>query len=235
MNPPFPLLVCKPGEKQPMEASKWLNCQVLLDEHEMQSLFSALDPFHIFLTGVVVKPGEGEISQKAFLECYAEYVQALRNGQVPLEKSYRPYFSASLTIDPQGLFAVDAGERQIIRVARPAIQLQSHMMGYSKVDGKFRSMILGKDTFLWGIQFSYPQLYHDLTLKEALKVDDSPAFPNTKIFRQLQRWMREATIPTPFLVNGTIINVPARLGKRCLSWINQHPQLTTHHLKIVFQ
>jgi hypothetical protein len=63
-------------------------------------------------------------------------------------------------------------------------------------------------------------------------VKETPSFPNTVLFHQIQRWMRGATIPTPFLVDGKGVNVPLRLGKRCLSWINTHAQLKAKGIRV---
>ena len=106
-------------------------------------------------------------------------------------------------------------------------------MDYSEHDGKFRPMVFGLDSVTWGLQFSYPQLFMDGRTKEAFAVVESEEFPNTALFHQLQRWMRQNTLPTPFLVDGKRVNSPIRLGKACLPWINRHPQLAPKHLQVL--
>jgi len=63
-------------------------------------------------------------------------------------------------------------------------------------------------------------------------VRESSEFPNTALYRSVQRWMRAHTIPTPFHVNGKKINVPMRLGKKCLPWISEHCQLKEKGIKV---
>lgn len=215
----------KPNE-QPMQASKWLDVQALVDGDEMSLLLEALSSPYLFMTGCVCKEGEASVSKATFLEAYGRYIQALKGGLMPDEKEFRPLFSAAMTVTPDVLYAVPVeGQRHILRVSKPAVQMQFHRLGYSTADDKFRAMAFGSNSIYWGLQFTYPQLYQDLSTHEVFHVDESNAFPNTVLFRTLQRWMRQHTIPTPFLVRGQRVNVSMRLGKNCLSWINQHPQL----------
>lgn len=209
-----------------MEVSKWLEIQVLLSAEEMETLFthlnSALGAFHIYLTGVVTALGEGEVPQGAFLESYRLYVMALQSGQLP---GNGEYFSSVFSLSPDLLSILKVGDnRQLRRLIKPSVQLQPHSMGYSQEDGKFYSMVYGPDSIAWGVQFSYPQLFLDPATKEVLKVTESPEFPNTVFFRHMQRWVRHHTIPTPLQTPGGPVNLPVRLGKQCLSWINRHPQ-----------
>lgn len=210
-----------------MEASKWLEIQALLAPEEMQTLFthlnSTLGPVHIYRTGVVTPTGEGEVAQDQFLNAYANYGNALKQGLMP--ETDRALFSSVLSLSPHILNVMKIGEnRQLQRLVRPSVQLQSHSMGYSEEDGKFYSMVFGPESITWGLQFSYPQLFLDPDTKDIHKVGETPDFPNTALFRHIQRWIRHHTIPTPMQTPRGSINLPVRLGKECLSWINHHPQ-----------
>lgn len=209
-----------------MRASKWLSCQLLLDDGEMESLLQSLPPFRIYIVSCLCPAGKSELSQADFLACYRTYVHALKQGLLPDEATYRHIFSTAFTTTPHSLFVVSAEHNQeLMRIAEPVVQLQNHYLAYSTADGKFRAMTFGNDHITWGIQFSYPQLFQDPVTQDALQVDISDRFPNTQLFRQIQHWMRQHTVPTPFIVNGQKINIPMRLGKDCFSWINHHPQL----------
>jgi hypothetical protein len=52
------------------------------------------------------------------------------------------------------------------------------------------------------------------------------------LFRKIQLWSREATRATPFVLEGKRINVPIRIGKNCLSWIGNHPQLQSQNIGV---
>lgn len=217
-----------------LQASKWFKVQLLADTAEVESLFTALEDFKLFLCGAVVPKGGGEVTQEAFLAIYDQYINALKRGEIPPESLYRQMFSAVLNKDPEALFHIPVGsERELVRLAKPVIQMQPHSMDYSSFDGKFRPMVYGLESIVWGIQFSYPQLFLNPETKEPLTVNDDPFFPNTPLFKNLQRWVRNHSIPTPFLVEGKKINVPIRLGKRCLPWINKHPQLQLKDIQVV--
>ena len=164
--------------------------------------------------------------KNAFLAHYKSYIEELKSGRSPDPMNYRPLFSPAMTTTTEALFTIPIGvNQQIVRICKPIIQLQAHQINYSSVDGKFHPMVFGPDSISWGVQFSYPQLYQDPVTKEVTSVKDGDAFPNTPLFHTLQKWMRQHTVPTPFLVDGKAINVPMRLGKECFSWIDSHPQL----------
>lgn len=217
----------------PLEASKWLSSQVLIDADEMLELFKTLNPFYIYLTGQITKKGEGRISQATFLECYRKYIADLQQGIIPEEAQFRHLFSAVFTVTPDVLCSMPIqGDQQMMRNVRPVVQLQSHRMDYSSADHKFRSMTFGADSIFWGLQFSYPQLCRNSETKQVEEVEETEEFPNTHLFRLLQRWVRHNTTPTPFLVAGQRINASMRLGKQCYKWINRHPQLLQKGLRV---
>lgn len=230
----MPLQQAERGESA-LQASKWNQVQMLIDANEMHALFDSLGSFSIYLAGALCLEGQEQISKATFLQTYASYVDALKHGEIPSEKAYRSFFSAVFTLDSSHLFqqAVNVPGKSLIRVAKPCIQLQMLRLTYSDTDAKFRAMLFGADGIHWGLQFAYPQLYMDGMTKEIWHVKESDTFPNTTLFRLLQRWARKATIPTPFLVGKQKTNTPMRLGKECLSWINTHPQLKAKGIAVL--
>ena len=179
--------------------------------------------------------GQEIISQKAFLDVYQHYIDAIKKGENPTDPRVRPYFSAVFTTSLESLYAVKVNEDKcLVKVQQPVVQLQAHRFDYSLADGTFRSMVMGSDSIQWGIQYSYPHLYQDENF-QVLTVRDGPQFPNTSLFKKLQQWVRSQTIATPFEVDGKRVNVPIRLGKQCLSWINTHFQLRAKALRVVVQ
>lgn len=222
-----------PQPEPPMQASKWLSIPVLIDREEMESLFEALGSFYIYEVSQVQSEGKEIMPAKDFLQVYEKYIQALKQGEIPAETLYRAVFSSIFTASTDPLYALQLPNgKHLIRVSKPVIQLQPNSIDYSPHDGKFRSGVFSLHSVLWGIQFSYPQLYLDPISKQPFKVVENEEFPNTRLFHILQRWIREHTIPTPFLVEGKIVNVPIRLGKKCLEWIRHHPQLAKKNLQI---
>lgn len=222
------------SDHHPLQASKWISVPVLLDSTEMERLLNHLNGFWMFQVSGVVGKNEGYIERSAFLRAYAEYIDALKDGKKPQEAHYRNYFSCVMTVDANALYVLQASENQyLIKIAKPVVQLQALRIDYSQVDGKFRTMVHGSESILWGIQFSYPQLCLDPDTLDVMQVKEGNAFPNTKLFRTLQLWVRRNTVPTPFIVNGEVVYVPVRLGKESFRWINCHPQLIAKHLHVL--
>jgi len=207
--------------------------RVLLHAAEMDRLFESLSSFRLYVPGSLVPRGQGQIDPSVFLQVYREYCHALQGGVIPPEAHYRRLFSTLWTVSEEALNISPIGENEeLIRPSRPVIQLRPHRFNYSHFDGQFRSMVLGGDSITWGIQFSYPHLVQDPTTQDIETVSETPQFPNTRLFRELQRWIRDNTIPTPFIVNGQRSNAPIRLGKNCMSWINHHPELREQAIRV---
>lgn len=237
-------------KEQPLEASKWIHVQALLEPREMANLFDLLNhpppsgqstdqylddqsQLFLFQCGSVSPRDQINSSSADFLQRYTDYIDVLKSGEIPSLASLQPWFSMVLTASTDALFTIHVGQnQQIMRVARPVIQMQAGTIDYSPVDKKFRSMVFGQDNISWGIQFSYPHIFQDPVTREIHTVTEDPEYPNTKLFHSLQKWMRQHTIPTPFYAEGSLINVPMRLGKSCLPWINRHPQLLLKGISI---
>jgi len=210
-------------EEPQYQASKWQQLQLVVEPSELDALFQQLGDVSLFRLGGIFEAGEEEISSSEFLSRYSTYIDRLKNGELP---DKFPWSAAALTIDCQSLYLVQvAGGKQMVGIRRPVIQVQEHFFDYSHDDHKFRSMVYGTECVTWGIQFSYPQLFTDPETSAVCNVLTGSGFPNTALFREIQRWIRKKTVPTPFIVDGQKINSPIRLGKECFSWINRHPGL----------
>lgn len=216
-----------------LQASKWQKCPLLIDVDEMRELLAVLGEFWMVQISGVIPIGQEIISHEAFLDAYQHYILALKQGEQATDSRLRSYFSSVWTTFLEALYTVPVNEKaHLVKVQQPVIQLQAHRFDYSLADQTFRSMVLGVDSIQWGVQFSYPHLYQDENLN-VFTVREGEQFPNTTLFKRLQKWVRDKTIATPFEVGGKRVNVPIRLGKQCLSWINTHPQLQTKGLRVV--
>lgn len=233
MNKLPELRISSASQEVPLQASKWLSSQMLINFDEMKALLDSLGTFYLYSTGSIVSHGSEGYSKEEFLAFYKEYAETLQNGQIPDEAKFRKPFSSVLTLTPDVLYSIPVeNDKMLVRIAKPVVQLQAHRMDYSRAEGKFRSMTFGGDSITWGIQCSYPQLYQDGKTKEIHTVDSGIDCPNTPLFRSVQLWVRNNTIPTPFLVDGQKLHIPVRIGKQCLPWINNHPQLIKKGLQV---
>ena len=220
-----------------MQVSKWLDVAALIDVAEMEAMKSALPPFSIYYNGSVVDKGKEKISWEEFIRVYGEYVQALKEGKMPSESICRPLFSSVWTIDDSSVLLTETPTGQVIpRPWQPVVQLQFHRISISDVDGKVRSMVFGKDTIFWGIQWSFPQLYMHPETREIIKLVQNDANGNFGFFKELQRWMRHHTEPAVFMIKGEKVATPVRIGLECKGWIKSHPQaaISSHYAFGIF-
>lgn len=211
----------------PLQASKWLSIQALLSGDEMESLISSLGEFTVLMTTPSERP---EVKHHDFLDGYHRYCRTIKNGEVPNPSDFRTLFSTFWTADEEAYVKVPVGDQFLCRAVQPVIQLQYHLMGYSKIEKKFRPMVMGKGSIPWGIQFSYPTLFQDQKTQQVLKVGQN--FSNTALFQAFRRWIRNETVPTPFVVDGDQVNIPIRIGNQAREWVNHHPQLIELGLKV---
>ncbi|MBS0621079.1 MAG: hypothetical protein JSS61_06440 [Verrucomicrobia bacterium] len=220
--------VSTPQEEGALQVSKWLKVPVLLDPLEMEALLESIGPCFFAVVSDPVTMEEALFSKEAFLTQYRGYVDVLKRGEIPQDSIYRRAFSCALTQRLETLYAMRVSpDKFLIKPVLPIIQLQAHGFFYSTLDGKFHSMVYGKESITWGIQFSYPQLCQDPKTHAIYKIDASEHFPNTAVFKLLMQWMRSHTLAVPFSIEGKRVNAPIRMGKNVLSWIECHVQLRT--------
>jgi len=226
--------VSSPSQEGLLQVSKWIKVQILLDQEEIVELFKKLDPFYFVTVSKPVKEQNALLAQKDFLQAYLEYIQSLKKGKVVQDSYLRECFSCAMTRSKEVFYAMPVSEdRLLIRPVLPIIQMQMHQFLFSSMDKVFYPMVLGQKTVSWGIQFSYPQFYQDPKTKEIVRVIKKDLFPNTELFALLMKWVRQFTIPTPFLVEEERINATIRIGKKCMSWMHLHPQLQELGIKVL--
>ncbi|MGK5594289.1 MAG: hypothetical protein ACSNEK_02900 [Parachlamydiaceae bacterium] len=215
------------------QASKWLHLAILCDVAELKSLFEALGEKRIVATAGVRNVGEEVINEAKFLENYARYIDALKNGvEIPPSQLFL-WFTTAISVDLDHFFKIPVTEtRGIIRVQKPVIQIQPHWFSYSLTDKKIRSGTFSLDNISWGLQFSYPQLYENPSSKQIHKVLLDPSFTNTPLFKILQKWVRENSRATPFKIGDDTINAPIRIGMQCFPWISQHKGLANKGIHV---
>ncbi|MBS0626557.1 MAG: hypothetical protein JSS32_10955 [Verrucomicrobia bacterium] len=205
------------------QASKWLKIQVLAEKEELSDLFHRLGSFEIYpLTGLL-NESQVPMAKELFLEECGNWVDLLKRGFIPSEPQLRKVLACAWSANADAVWLQKVpGEKYLMKISEPVVQVQAHSFTYSDADGVFRPMSMGQNAIFWGIQISYPQIYQNPKTMELLKVGESP---NAELFSEARRWVRDMTRPTPFVVGGLKTNVPIRLGKNCFSWISSHPQL----------
>ncbi len=227
------LRISTPHIEGTLRVSKQLKFQVLLDASEMIALLHELSPIHICIVSEPTALDRALIPTEDFLEQYSRYIAGIKEGDLLDEKPLRRYFSSGWTSDLDTVYTMAVGsDKYLVKPIKPLIQLQGHHVFYSDVDKQFHPMVLSQESVTWGLQFSYPQLSQDPKTSDITKVSKGGDFPNTALFAALTKWLREHTLPTPFIVDGKRTNATIRLGKQCLNWIGKHPQLVQKGIEV---
>jgi len=222
------LRLSTPAAEGVYQGSKYLKFQVLCDGEELAALFQSLGPFWIYpLTGLV----DGTpIDPETFLKEYTSWIDGLKEGRVPTDGALRRLLACAFTAEVEALWKQEVpGNRYLIKIGRPVVQVQSHFFTYSPIDEVFRPMAMGAGSIFWGLQFSFPQIYQDAKTMELREIDESL---NGELFQKIRQWVRDMTRATPFVVGGKRTNVPIRLGKNCFSWIHNHPQTKEQKIEV---
>ena len=204
------------------QGSKYLKFHVLAEKQELQSLFEKFNPFWIYhLSGL---SDGASIQPQHFLQVYGSWLDELKDGRIPEHQELRKILAAGFTKEEDAIAKVQAPKKglYLMKILKPVVQVQAHFFTYSSIDGVFRSQSFGQNSIFWGLEFSYPQIYQDSHTQELL---DSKETENRCLFETIKTWVRNETVPTPFVIEGKRVNVPIRLGKGCFSWIHHHPQL----------
>jgi hypothetical protein len=218
-------------------ASKWQHVQFLLDDEEMRCLLEELEKVFgklLIFSSMGVHPfSEQSITKEQFLNVYAAYVAALKEGQKVEDEKFRFYFTSLFSSTEKALQVVEiAKDKTVVKPVLPLIQLQLHRFDFSSKDEKVRPQVFGKETISWGIQASYPQLYQDRVTREVFSCLESARFQNASLFRALKLFLRAHSLPVKFVKEGKKIASPLRLGKQCFSWIHQHQELREKGLEV---
>lgn len=223
------LRISNPAEEGIYQGSKWLKLQVLCDASELASLFQKLEPFAIYpLTGLL-SLDRIPLSKEFFLSSYSSWMETLQKGSLPSDLELRQVLACAMSREEDAFWLQKIGDRYLVKISKPVVQVQAHFFTYSPIDGAFRPMSMGAGSIFWGLQFSFPQVYQNPKTMELLEPEESP---NQDLFRQIRLWGREETRSAPFVVEGKKNQTPIRLGKQCFSWINRHPQLIEKQISI---
>ncbi|NDD58121.1 MAG: hypothetical protein EBZ47_02555 [Chlamydiae bacterium] len=230
------LRVSDPEKEGFFHASKWIKHQFLISEKQMEDLLKILEGCLICHSGSAVPKDQIWITQQQVRDDYVRYIATIQEQEDTDMAQFRKAFCNYITADPNALYGMNlSAGRVLVKVARPVIQMQLHHFFVSKLDGKFHSMVMSKDSIHFGIQLSYPQIFEHPFTHEFFKVTESEEFPNTKYFKGVLRWLRQNTLPTPLIFQGKKTWAPFRTGKGCFQWAQRHPLLKQFNLEIASQ
>lgn len=219
------LKVSDPSKEGVYQGAKWLKIQALFDADELLDFFSLLNPFWIFpLTG---KTDGNPVSCQDFCKVYGEILQSIKEGKAFDPICLRKIFASALTSDLDSLWLQEISNGQFLtKISKPTVLIQSHYFSFSELDRKIYSNSMGFKSVFWGFQLSFPQVYQDPKTLEFFDLGPSP------LFKQMQRLVRDISLPVSFVYQNEKINTSMRLGKKCYAWIDHYEILRQQNLQV---
>lgn len=215
------------------QASKWMHVRALLDVSELQELLMQSVPCFLVNIASVCSKDQMLTTSEQLINIYAGYIAALQQGDRQHIQSYKKQlcFALSKTLDIFYLMQLQA-EKFLIKPKIPAIRMQQFHFHYIADQDDFVTTYNLDHSISWGLEWSFPQFYQDPETYLPVEIFKDSTHPNTQLFKSIQKWMRDHTLPVPFLIEGKKKIAPFRIGKKCFEWINLYPSLSNRGLKI---
>jgi hypothetical protein len=218
----FPIRYSSVEQEGIFRASKWLKHAALLSVEEMQSFLSVLDSFFLVPASGLLSKASWKVSEPEFLRQYEEYIDWMKLHATLPPMPLRRFFSLMLSTSLKTFYAVEVPDEKIaIKPSLPVIQIQLYHCFFSPFDHQIRSMVASPESFAWGLQFSYPQIYEHPKTHQFAKVLLEEGFPNSKPFKEMVSWLRKNTKPVALQEEGRAY-APFRIGNLSLAQRETH-------------
>jgi hypothetical protein len=219
----FPIRMSTVDQEGISRSSKWLKHAVLLNEEEIHSFFSVLETcFLVPATGLVSKDS-WQVTLDEFFNQYKTYLKWMESEPLLPPPPLRRFFSLMLSVSLEAFYAVAvSADKLAIKAALPVIQIQMYHCFFSSFDHKLRPMVMSPDSFAWGIQIAYPQVYEDPKTHQHAKTLLDPKFLNSQPFKEMVSWLRKNTQPVPLQDKEGKVYAPFRIGKASFNQRETH-------------
>ena len=223
MNPSFPFILSTLEKEGMMRCSKWLRHAVLMSMEEMESFFDLLGSFFLIPAAGLVSLENWQITKENFLLEYRSYIEWLELHPELPSSSFRKFFTLMLSSSLDDFYAVPTSlDRFVIKARRPVIQIQLYHCFISRFDGQIHPMALSPESFSWGIQISYPQIYEDPITHQFSKTLLAKDFVATDLFKLMVQWLRKNTKPVSLEIKDKKVYAPFRIGKESSALVSSH-------------
>jgi len=210
----FPASVDPSSGLGELRCSKWLRHAVLLEREEMKEFLRFLEPC-LFISPVkIVHKENWQIREEDILASYEQYLRWIRsNPEIP-PAELRKEFTLMLSPAVDSFYSLPVGaDRFLIKARIPPVQIRMYHCFISSVDGKILPMAMNVDSFTFGLEISYPQIYEDRKTGEFKKVLLDKGFSATPLYKKISGWLRKHTKPAPIEIRGKKVMAPFRMGK----------------------
>lgn len=224
----FPFRISSMEKEGVIHTSKPIKHAFLLNMDEMVALFEEIGCCFLVPASGLVSEENWNISVSNFLAQYRLYKEWMESNPTLPPIEMRRFFSLMLSSSLDSFYAVPTGaQKWSIKSLLPAIQIQMYHCFFSSFDHQIRSMVTHPDSFAWGIQMSYPQIYEDPKTHQFSKVFLEERFPNSPVFKKIISWLRAYTQPVPLKEGTERAYAPFRIGKQSLNSKDLHKGFQT--------
>lgn len=206
-----------------LHCSKWVKHAILLDKEEMESFWQLLTSCIIISPVQKVFQEKWQVTKEYFLSQYESYLSWLQLEEEFPPLSLRKEFTLMISAFMEAFYAVSLSSDQfLIKAKSPVIQIQIYHCFISKFDKKIYPMAMNADSFAYGLQISYPQIYEEAHTGKFKKMLLEKDFPNTILYKQIVQWLRNNTKPAIFFLGDKEEVAPFRIGKKKNDSTNNH-------------
>lgn len=223
MDLSFPLKISTVQKEGELRCSKWLKTAFLLDREEMGDFWEVLASCFVVSPIQKVSKEKWQVSKDHFFTQYETYLSWLRSEEEFPPAALCKEFTLMLSAALDAFYAVGlSSDFFLIKARSPVVQLQMYHCFISRFDRKIYSMAMNADSFTYGLQISYPQIYeepHTGQFKKLLLEED---FPNTILYKKIIQWIRHNTKPEIFLLGEEERVAPFRIGKKKKDFGSEH-------------
>lgn len=226
--------ISTPSKEGILQASKWQHVRMLLDSSELEKLFESLNSFYLVNIAKVCGKEEVVVNTRSVFQAYDRYIAALKSEDKFDDKLYRQMFSLALSKGLEPFYLMQVKEDAFLaKITQPIIRMQLFSFHYIEEEKQFVSTQNREHSISWGLEFSFPQFYQDIHTCQPIEVLKDKDNYNTKLFKIIQKWAREYTLPASCFIHKSKHIAPFKLGKKCLEWINGYPTMQRHGLEIL--
>ncbi len=222
-----------------ISGSLWLSKHLLLDEEEWRTFFSTPDILNMemFRASGLFNANMLQITPSEFTAHWKDYLHDLYTASRVDDARFRQHFSAYLSLTRDALrVKVHSTEKGMIIPVLPCVTMQLHRFSCSKESpGKVLSGVFGPHTISWGVTISYPQIAQNQGTKKIMKALSDESCHNRILWKSIQRFVREHTLPLPLILGEKKIWASIRIGRNMIRTIRDHQELNrSSFLKVDF-
>lgn len=218
----FPFRISTVEQEGLFRASKWLKHAFLLSQDELEDFFSMINPSFLLSSSALTTLSNWQVSFSELQDKYQELLGWMQQHPTLPPPPLRRFFSLMLSTSLDTFYAVNLGDKAAIKPSLPVIQIQMYHCFFSSMDRQLRPMVVSPESFAWGLQISYPQIYEDPRTHQYSKVLLDPKFPNSEPFKEMVSWLRKHTRLAPLQEKEVKVYAPFRIGKKSLSMKESH-------------